>query len=181
MLAPRNSWHDGLACFALLSSGALGVGGETPAGLVRAMSASYRCDVTKTLLHRPRELRTSGDARAEAASDEAAGGEATSEVASGAADSGAADSGAADSGEEVAFTGSQALWSAVVRAAELTSERAEAVGGADVPALRAWDDEHRKPQSSGLLPVANVYRDARLWANTEWAAWLLLDKSDFAV
>ena len=83
----------------------------------------------------------------------------------------------------MAFTGSQALWSAVVRAAELTSERAEAVGGADVPALRAWDDEHRKPHSSasGLLPVANVYRDARLWANTEWAAWLLLDKSDFGV
>ena len=41
---------------------------------------------------------------------------------------------------------------------------------------------YRKPQeSSGLLPVANVYGDARLWANTEWAAWLLLDKSDFAV
>ena len=87
--------------------------------------------------------------------------------------------------EEVAYTGSQALWSAVVRAAELTSERAEAVGGADVPALRAWDvgpHTYRKPQeSSGLLPVANVYGDARLWANTEWAAWLLLDKSDFAV
>ena len=127
------------------------------------MTESYRCDATKTLLHQPRELRTSGDAAAEAAS-----GEATSD--------------AADSDEEeVAFTGSQALWSAVVRAAELTSERAEAAGGADVPALRAWDDEHRKPQSSGLLPVANVYRDARLWANTEWAAWLLLDKSDFAV
>ena len=53
---------------------------------------------------------------------------------------------------------------------------------ADVPALRAWDRTYRKPQeSSGLLPVANVYGDARLWANTEWAAWLLLDKSDFAV
>ena len=59
----------------------------------------------------------------------------------------------------MAYTGSQALWSAVVRAAELTSERAEAVGGADVPALRAWDvgpHTYRKPQeSSGLLPVAN--------------------------
>ena len=32
---------------------------------------------------------------------------------------------------------------------------------------------------SGLLPVANVYPDARLWANTEWAAWLLLRKDDF--
>ena len=54
--------------------------------------------------------------------------------------------------------------------------------GLDVPALRAWDRTYRKPQeSSGLLPVANVYGDARLWANTEWAAWLLLDKSDFAV
>jgi len=168
VLAPRNSWHDGLACFALLSSGALGVGGETPAGLVRAMTESYRCAETKQLLHRPRELRASADVSAEAASGDA--------------NSGEAPSGEADSGEEeVTFTGSQALWSAVVRAAELTSERAEAVGGADVPALRAWDAEHRKPQPSGLLPVANVYRDARLWANTEWAAWLLLDKGDFAV
>ena len=205
-------------------SQALGVGGETPAGLVRAMTEShlgqsgplavpevgscassgrawwlwasqrscatssarasrlqsrrfhclliiqesYRCAETKQLLHRPRELRASADVSAEAASGDA--------------NSGEAPSGEADSGEEeVTFTGSQALWSAVVRAAELTSERAEAVGGADVPALRAWDAEHRKPQPSGLLPVANVYRDARLWANTEWAAWLLLDKGDFAV
>ena len=73
------------------------------------MTESYRCDATKTLLHQPRELRTSGDAAAEAAS-----GEATSD---------AADSGAEEEGEEeeVAFTGSQALWSAVVRAAELPS------------------------------------------------------------
>ena len=33
--------------------------------------------------------------------------------------------------------------------------------------------------STGLLSVANVYPDARLWANTEWAAWLLLSKEDF--
>ena len=39
---------------------ALGVGGETPAGLLRAMAESYRCAETKQLLHRPRELRTNG-------------------------------------------------------------------------------------------------------------------------
>ena len=61
----------------------------------------------------------------------------------------------------------------------LRSACAEAMGGADVPALRAWHEQHAQP--SGLLPVANVYRDARLWANTEWAAWLLLSKDDFDV
>ena len=117
------------------------------------MTGSYRCDETKQFLHRPKELR-------------------------GASGSGEAGTAA----EEVAFTGSQALWSAVVRAAELTSDRAEAAGGTDVPALRAWDEAQRAPEAAGgLLPVANVYRDARLWANTEWAAWLLLDKADFAV
>ena len=119
------------------------------------MTESYRCKTTKQLLHRPRELRASGGVSGEAAGDEAI------------------------NGAEVAFTGSQALWSAVVRAAEVTSARAEALGGADVPALRAWDEEHREP--GGLLPVANVHPAARLWANTEWAAWLLLDKDDFSV
>ena len=62
---------------------------------------------------------------------------------------------------------------------------ARTCAGAARDAPRVWDvgpHTYRKPQeSSGLLPVANVYGDARLWANTEWAAWLLLDKSDFAV
>ena len=80
--------------------------------------------------------------------------------------------------EEVAFTSTQALWSSVVRAAGLTSERAEAAGGADVPALRAWCERMRERESR-LLPVANVYATPRLWANTEWAAFVLLDKDVF--
>ena len=132
------------------------------------MTESYRCTVTKTLLHRPRELRTGGDRT---------GGDAGAGATTGGEEGqGEAEEEEVVVEEEVAYTGSQALWSAVVRAAELTSERAEVVGGADVPALRAWDRTYRKPQeSSGLLPVANVYGDARLWANSEWAAWPLLD------
>ena len=159
-VAPRNSWHDGLASFALLASGVLGVGGETPAGLVRAMAASYRCPQTTQILHRPRELRS------------------TSSSSSGSGDGDGGSGG--DSGDGVAYTGSQALWSAVVRAAELSNERSEAAGGADVPALRAWH-EAQLQQPSGLLPVANVHQDARLWANTEWAAFVLLSKEDFDV
>ena len=83
-----------------------------------------------------------------------------------------------DGGDDVAFTSTQALWSAVVRAADLSSEKADAMGGVDVPALRAYYEAHLDAES-GLLPVANVYPEARLWANTEWAAWLLLSKEDF--
>ena len=146
---PRNSWHDGLACLALITSGVLGVGGETPAGLVRAMADSYRDPESKVILHSPRELRL----------------RAAAEEPNGATDN-------------VAFTSTQALWSAIVRAAELSSERAEAVGGADVPALRAWYEAQGEPET-GLLPVANVYATPRLWANTEWAAFVLLNKDVF--
>jgi hypothetical protein len=141
---PRNSWHDGLASLALLSSGVLGVGGETPAGLVRSMTDSYRDSETGAIFHLPREARTAAS-QAEA---------------------------------EVAFSSTQALWSAIVRASDLENERAAAVGGADVPALRTWCETQRRRDSS-LLPVANVYPTPRLWANTEWAAFVLLDKKIF--
>lgn len=140
-VASRNSWHDSIACLALLMSGVLGVGGESPTGLVRAMADSYRSPEAGHMMHTPREL-TPGE------------------------------------GSDVAFSSTQALWSAVVRAAELQSSRAEAAGGVDGPALRAWHAVHVDAES-GLLPVANVYPDARLWANTEWAAWSLLDKELF--
>ena len=139
--APRNSWHDSLSCLALLAAGVLGVGGESPAGLVRAMVESYR-DESGAMLHRPKELRRRD---------------------------------ASGSGEEVAFTSTQALWSAVVRAADLKKGLE-----VDEPALRAWYEKQRQEESN-LLPVANVYQDARLWANTEWAAWVLLGREVFAV
>ena len=34
--------------------------------------------------------------------------------------------------------------------------------------------------ADGLLPVANVYPGVRLWCNTEPAAWLLMERDDFA-
>lgn len=77
----------------------------------------------------------------------------------------------------MSFSSTQALWSAVVRAASGTDERV-AGSEADLPALRAWYDEQHIP-ANGLLPVADVYPTARLWANTEWAAWLLLDQAEF--
>ena len=78
----------------------------------------------------------------------------------------------ADEQTGVAFTSTQALWSACVRAAGQ---------GSDVPAGCPGTSEFYEAhvQPSGLLPVANVYGDARLWANTEWAAWLLLERADF--
>ena len=145
-VAPRNSWHDSIVAFALLTSGCLGVGGESPAGLLRAMVESYR-NPDGQIRHLPREL-----CPAEGVAD-------TMEAA-------------------VAFTSTQGLWSAVVRAADLSSSRADAVD-ADTAALRSWHESY--VQETGLLPVANVYADARLWANTEWAAWLLLDRGDFVL
>ena len=136
----------------------LGVGGETPSGLVRAMADSYRDDAGPAkgqILHRPREQRLP---QREAAAEGGEDGE--------------------KEDVEVAYTSTQALWSAVVRAADLESERAAAVGGADVPALQAWYGSQRQ-RESGLLPVANVYETPRLWANTEWAAFVLLNKDIF--
>jgi len=146
-MPPRNSWHDSLVAFSLLASGCLGVGGESPAGLVRAMVESYRNPANGQIRHQPAEL-------------------------------GGVDGVADAIDAAVAFTSTQALWSAVVRAADLSSERAAAAGGADTVALRAFHEQYVQPDT-GLLPVANLYPDARLWANTEWAAWLLLDRGDF--
>ena len=140
-VAPRNSWHDCIASFALIASGVLGVGGESAPGLVRQLTLSYRGE-TGAIYHEPVELRSVADK------------------------------------PPVAFTGTQALWSAVVRAAEIGNAKSEAAGGVDLPALRTWCESFRQP-ASGLLPVANEYPDARLWANTEWAAWVLLDRSVF--
>lgn len=145
----RNSWIDGLASFALLASGCLGVGGETPAGLVAAMVESYRRTPDGVISHLPRER---------AAED--------------------------DGDTPVAFTSTQAIWSAVVRAANLedSGERAREAGGADVVTLRAYYDANvKRTPPEGLLPVANVYPDARVWANTEWASFIIIDRADFGL
>ena len=51
-------------------------------------------------------------------------------------------------------------------------------GSTAAAAARGFFEAHVQPES-GLLPVANVYPDARLWANTEAAAFLLLEPGDF--
>ena len=151
------------------------------------MVESYRDGETKAMLHRPREQRRAQARRAEA---RRAGGAGAGAAAAGVEGGGVTVEPSSASAaalkeeeeereeEEVAFTSTQALWSSVVRAAGLTSERAEAAGGADVPALRAWCERMRERESR-LLPVANVYATPRLWANVEWAAFVLLDKDVF--
>ena len=45
----------------------------------------------------------------------------------------------------------------------------------------AWREyDAAQADEDGLLPVANVYPATRLWCNTEPAAWLLMDSADFA-
>jgi hypothetical protein len=96
--------------------------------------------------------------------------------------------------EQVQFTCTQAIWAAVGRAAEAAlaidteDEQGEGPSGARATlcgevsahrdAWRAYCAENA--DSDGLLPVANVYRDVRLWCNTEPAAFLLLERDDFA-
>ena len=68
--------------------------------------------------------------------------------------------------ERCAYTSTQAIWTAALRAGGRSSD-------AFCAELQArWG-------GAALLPVANVYPDARLWANTEAAAFLLLEPSDF--
>ena len=62
-----------------------------------------------------------------------------------------------DGEEQVAYSSTQALWSACLCAAGLSSELVEALGGVDVPALRAFYDG-AVDRESELLPVANTAR-----------------------
>lgn len=78
---------------------------------------------------------------------------------------------------QIVFTSTQAIWSAVVRA---TSAALGREGDADeLDSLRIYYNTH--VQQTGLLPVGDIYPEPRLWAQTEWAAWLLLDASDFSL
>ena len=79
----------------------------------------------------------------------------------------------------VHFTCTQCIWAAVGRAADELTRGATA---ADTRAHRtAWAAFHAAQASAedGLLPVADVYPSVRLWCNSEPAAWLLLEPSDF--
>ena len=93
--------------------------------------------------------------------------------------------------EPVVFTCTQAIWGAVARAAaevlplgEDPAAAGAATGGA--AAAAALHEASTRASFSaaadadGLLPVANVYPDIRLWCNTEPAAWLLMERTDFA-
>ena len=93
---------------------------------------------------------------------------------------------------QVQFSCTQAIWGAVGRmSARLLAPRApdDSNSSADSSEIAEIFAEHRsawiafceaRSDDGGLLPVANVYPDARLWCNAEPAAWLLLERSDFA-
>lgn len=151
--AARNSWHDSLVCFALVACGCLGVGGESLEGLLKAMVDDYR-NPDGQMRHQPREL-CSADGVADAMQ------------------------------AAVVYSSTQALWSAVMRAAgrqpgkKLSGKQSDVAPDAEAQ-VRAYYEAHVLPET-GLLPVANLYHDARLWANTEWAAWLVIQASDFEI
>jgi len=44
-------------------------------------------------------------------------------------------------------------------------------------AMQAFHAEHVR--EDGLMPVGNFHTEARLWPNTELAAWLQFDPTDF--
>ena len=154
----RNSWHDALACYALVAyaeaadecdEAAPLVSAAEVSRLVCAMLSDYRVPSTGLLRHQPAMCQLPPE-------------------------------------EQVQFTCTQAIWAAVGRAAEAVlrakdDDAAEALG-ADVAAHRAaWGAyDVANADGDGLLPVANVYGDTRLWCNTEPAAFLLLDRDDFA-
>ncbi len=157
----RNSWHDALACFAIAAyAGAPGGGDLVSAEELDALRAAVRRDYAGAdglLVHQPSMLR-------------------------------AAD--AADDRPAVVFTCTQAIWAAVERAAAEVprDDRATAAAATD-PTVAAAAARHRAStrdtfaaaaDADGLLPVANVYPGVRLWCNTEPAAWLLMERDDFA-
>jgi len=93
--------------------------------------------------------------------------------------------------QQVQFSCTQAIWGAVGRmSARLLAPRVPGDGNsADSSEIAEIFAEHRsswiafceaRSDGGGLLPVANVYPDARLWCNAEPAAWLMLERSDFA-
>lgn len=151
-----NSWHDSLACYALMAGGAGILSPQQLAKLLQAMAQDYTAPASGLLVHQRHML----DLRPE---------------------------------QQVQFSCAQAIWSAVGRAAQeaTASGPASEEGGEGTHGACAAIAAHRKSwvhfhttftsaSASGLLPVANVYSATRLWCNAEPAAWLLIERSDFA-
>lgn len=86
-----------------------------------------------------------------------------------------------ESPKNVQFTCTQAIWGAVGRAAmEILPVTYEAEKTSVERHRAAFNAFHASyVDDSNLFPVANVYLDRRLWCNTEPAAWLLAERSDF--
>ena len=189
-LGPRNSWADALCCFALLASDACS-GRENPALLLRATERDYQ--TTRGSL----EGRTfsgggggSGNGSGNGSGGDSGGGSggvgqqrrrllAHAPIEGRAPDD---DSGAANG----CYSSTQAWWGLVQRAA------GRAAGAAHLE--ETLEPFHRAAVASAaaaaaggeggtecLLPVGTQHPQVRLWANTEFAAALLLEYEDFCL
>ena len=150
-----NSWHESLACFALVSfaagsstesSDVVGASNVDVNALLRRVEADHRAP-TGLIVHQRPMLDLEPE-------------------------------------HQVQFTCGQAIWAAVGRAASTEAfvpEVDQDVRAAIAAHRAAWREyDAAQADEDGLLPVANVHPATRLWCNTEPAAWLLMDSNDFA-
>lgn len=172
----RNSWHDSLATFAILASNATS-GRESPVGLCRFMARDYGIVVS-----------SQGE-------DDEKGGKDDDEKSDDDQSSKQQDQDprrlllAHDVQENRfrdgpnAYASTQALWDACRRAVGK-----DIAGFGDFTSgFQSFHDESAVKQEGGnnvggaLSTVGTSYPMVRLWANTELAAWLLIDPADFSI
>lgn len=147
----RNSWHDSLACFAILASNATS-GRESPVGLCRFMARDYGIVSNhgdEESDEQERQLLLAHDVQENRFRD-----------------------------GPNAYTCTQAIWDACRRA-----NGADIAGFCDFfGGLQSFHKDSSVKENGGTLSaVGTAYPMIRLWANTELAAWLLIEPADFAI
>lgn len=173
IVTTRNSWHDSIACFAILCSRTCS-GGESPRGLCQFLARDYGFVVENSnneescvQQQQERQLLLGHNVLKETDMNQ----------------------------ERNAYTCSQAIWNAVQRAliATESNDSKEQQQQQSIPGfsdftvgLRAFQEKtassikDENGNDIGLLStVGTTYPNIRLWANTETAAWLLMDEKDF--
>jgi len=186
----RNSWHDSIATFAILASNATS-GRESPVGLCKFMARDYG------IVSSSSSSLSSSDAEDDD-DDEGEEGERRRRLLLL----------AHDVQEERhrdgpnAYSCTQAIWDACRRAVMVGVNSDDGIAGFDdfTAGLRNFHEETsvREGTAEGdagigagadadaapaaaLATVGTSYPMVRLWANTELAAWLLIDPADFAI
>ena len=170
----RNSWHDSLACFAILASNACS-GRESPVGLCRFMARDYGI------------VSPDDSSEGDDGNDDKEGGSNTD------ADAGRRLLLAHDTQENRfrdgpnAYTCTQAIFDLCRRTVESETGNELRGFGDFRDGLRGFLEGSSLVAGGGergaatLAPVGTKYPQIRLWANTELAAWLMMDPEDFSI